>query len=73
MPRKYPPKLLLGPLTGRIYIATRYTERQNNVIEAHEKYDVTDDFLNLYADATAKFDYTPAAPATTLNEPEGEA
>lgn len=58
-PRKFPPKLVLGPLTGRIYIATRYTVRENGVIESHEKYDVTNDFLNLYADATAKFDYTP--------------
>jgi hypothetical protein len=59
VPRKYPPKLVLGPLTGRIYIATRYTVRPNGVIETQEKYDVTDAFLNLYADATARFNYTP--------------
>ena len=61
MARTQPPKLLLGPLTGRIYIATRYTAKPGGIIEAHEKYDVTDDFLNLHADATAKFDYTPKA------------
>jgi hypothetical protein len=59
--RVNPPKLVLGPLTGRIYIATRYKVRENGVIESQEKFDVTDDFLNLYAEATAKFDYTPKA------------
>jgi hypothetical protein len=62
VPRVNPPKLVLGPLTGRIYIATRYKVRPNGVIETQEKYDVTDDFLNLYAEAIAKFDYTPKAP-----------
>jgi hypothetical protein len=62
-PRKHPPKLVLGPLTGRIYIATRYTVRDNGVIEAREKYDVTDDFMNVYADAVARFDYTPRSPS----------
>ena len=57
--RVKPPKLVLGPLTGRIYIATRYTERANGVIESHEKYDVTNDFMNLHAEATSKFNYTP--------------
>jgi hypothetical protein len=61
--RKHPPKLVLGPLSGRIYIATRYTVRDNGVIESHEKYDVTSDFMNVYADAVARFDYTPVSPS----------
>ncbi len=62
MPRKHPPRLLLGPLTGRIYIATRYREREGGIVEAQEKFDVTDDFMNLYADAVRQFDYTPVTP-----------
>ena len=61
MARVNPPRLVLGPLTGRIYIATRYKVRPNGVIEAHEKYDVTDDFMNLHAEAVTKFTYTPKA------------
>jgi hypothetical protein len=57
--RKHPPKLVLGPLTGRIYIATRYRVRDNGVIETQEKFDVTNDFMNLYAEAVEKFTYTP--------------
>jgi hypothetical protein len=49
---------VLGPLTGRIYIATRYRERDNGVVETQEKYDVTNDFLALYEEATSKFTYT---------------
>jgi hypothetical protein len=56
--RKRPPRLVLGPLTGRIYIATRYRERDNGVIETQEKFDVTNDFLALYEEATSKFTYT---------------
>ena len=57
-PRKHPPRLVLGPLTGRIYIATRYTEREGGIVEAHEKFDVTNDFLSMYEEATSKFTYT---------------
>lgn len=57
-PRKHPPRLVLGPLTGRIYIATRYTEREGGIIESSEKYDVTNEFLSLYEEATSKFTYT---------------
>ena len=58
---KQTPRLTLGPLTGRIYVVTRYRERPNGVIEAQEKFDVTDEFLSLYEEATSKFTYTPVA------------
>ena len=56
--RKCPPRLVLGPLTGRIYIATRYREKDGGIIETQEKFDVTNDFLALYEEATSKFTYT---------------
>jgi hypothetical protein len=57
--RKNPPLLTIGPLTGRIYIVTRYTDKGNGVIDAHEKFDVTGQFMEVKAIAEAKFDYKP--------------
>jgi hypothetical protein len=56
--RKNPPRLMLGPLTGRIYIATRYKDLGDGKWESLEKYDVTNDFLALYTEATSRFTYT---------------
>jgi hypothetical protein len=41
------PRLVKGGLTDRIYVATRYAERENGVIVAQTKYDVTDDFYGV--------------------------
>jgi len=42
-PRK-PPRLFVSGLTGRIYITTSYTERDNGLVVSNTKFDVTDDF-----------------------------
>ena len=59
---KQEPILSLGPFTGRIYIVTRYRLLDSGIMESLTKYDVTDQFMNIYAEATAKFDYTPRPP-----------
>jgi hypothetical protein len=59
MARTKPPLLTLGPLSGRIYVVTRYTDKGNGVIDAHEKYDVTSQFMAVKEEAEAKFDYMP--------------
>lgn len=38
------PRLLRGGLSGRVYVVMRYRELQNGGIQAHTKYDVTEDF-----------------------------
>jgi len=45
--RKHPPLLTRSGLTGTVFVVTRYTLRDNGLIEAHEKYDVTDQFGEL--------------------------
>jgi hypothetical protein len=44
MPRKQPPILMRGRLTGSVFIVTRYKEDAAGPYEALEKYDVTDQF-----------------------------
>jgi hypothetical protein len=46
MPRKNPPILTEGPLTGKVYIVTRYTitDPEKGHYTAHEKFDVSDQF-----------------------------
>ena len=50
-PRRTPPLLLYGGLSGRVFIATRYSARRlkdgRDQITTHEKYDVTEDFLRI--------------------------
>lgn len=56
MPRKTPILLRRGGLTGRIYALTRYTEKPHptlpdrTLIDASEKWDVTEDFQRLVLD-----------------------
>jgi hypothetical protein len=44
------PRLLCSPLTGQVYIITRYTEKPHptkagrTILVSHRKYDVTEDF-----------------------------
>lgn len=49
MPPKQEPKLLRSPLTGRVYIVTRYRmiNEDDDTYEAREKYDCTEQFLAL--------------------------
>lgn len=47
-PRKHPPKLVRSPLTGRVYIVTRYKVLDGEKIQAQEKFDVTDEFVALH-------------------------
>ena len=63
MARKHPPRLMLGPLTGRIYVATRYRliDAEKGTWEALEKYDVTSDFMAVKEEAERLFTYTPKA------------
>lgn len=44
MPRKQPPVLMYGRLTGSVFIVTRYREDAAGPYEALEKYDVTEQF-----------------------------
>lgn len=52
------PRLMRGGLSGRVYVVTRYkvvreaTATQPELIEAVAKYDVTEDFARLLAEAT---------------------
>ena len=51
--RKKPPLLRRSPLTGQVYIITRYTEKTSNdakpYIVAQEKWDVTSEYEMLKA------------------------
>lgn len=40
-----PPLLRFSPLTGTVYIITRYKVAENGIITAQRKFDVTEDFL----------------------------
>lgn len=42
---KQKPRLLVSPLTNTVWCVTRYREIGGGIIEALEKYDVTEDFL----------------------------
>lgn len=42
--RKKPPLLLLGGLTRSVFVTTRWSALESGGIEAHEKYEVTDQF-----------------------------
>jgi hypothetical protein len=46
---KQPPRLLRSPLTGTVYVVTRYKvlDVERDLIEAQTKYDVTADFERL--------------------------
>jgi hypothetical protein len=61
------PRLLQSGLTGRVYVVTKYRERDGN-IEAQTKYDVTDDYRAIVAHAVPP---TLDAPAPALS-PEAE-
>jgi hypothetical protein len=50
---------MLGPLTGRIYIATRYRDLGEGRFEALEKFDVTSQFMAVKEESERLFDYTP--------------
>lgn len=54
MPRKQPPVLMYGHLTGSVFIVTRYKENDDGPYEALEKYDVTDQFQELLAEIRAE-------------------
>lgn len=41
---KQPPRLMVGGLTNRVYVVTRYRDLGDGCIEALEKFDVTEDF-----------------------------
>lgn len=49
MPPRLPPRLVYSPLSGRVYVATRYRldQRHPGVIVASVKHDVTADYLAL--------------------------
>ena len=51
MPRKNPPLLFEGGLSKRVFVATRYRVRdaEKGLIEAQEKFDVTDQFEEIAA------------------------
>ncbi len=38
------PRLLRSPLTGEVFVITRYTIREGGILVAQTKYNVTDDF-----------------------------
>jgi hypothetical protein len=50
MADKTPPRLMRSPLTGQVYVVTRYTVKPSEsdptkgYLVAHTKYDVTEDF-----------------------------
>jgi len=48
-----PPLLLRSPLTGRVYIVTKYSTTQHGITVADDKYDVTDQYEALIAEVTA--------------------
>jgi hypothetical protein len=56
---------MLGPLTGRIYVVTRYKliDAETGTFEALEKYDVTSDFMAVKEEAERLFTYTPRSEA----------
>lgn len=56
---KQKPMLMLGPLTGRIYIATRWKDLGGGTFEAIEKFDVTSQFIAVKEESERLFDYTP--------------
>lgn len=41
---KQRPRLLRSELSGRVYIVTKYRDHEGSLIEATEKFDVTDEF-----------------------------
>jgi hypothetical protein len=62
MPRKNPPILNVGPLSGKVYIVTRYRvlDAEKGHYEAQEKFDVTEQF-DAIAAARASHDGDGAA------------
>jgi hypothetical protein len=46
---KTKPRLMRSPLTHRVYVVTRYrvVDEARDLIEAHTKYDVTEDYARL--------------------------
>jgi hypothetical protein len=49
-----PPRLTGGPVTGRVYVVTHGKVREDGVIVASVKYDVTDQFDALVAGLPAR-------------------
>lgn len=45
---RYQPLLTRGGLSGRIYVVTKWRDLGNGAIEAVEKFDVTDQYDDLY-------------------------
>jgi hypothetical protein len=53
--RKNPPLLMSSPLTGRVFIVTRYTKRRSDgLIAVSEKFDVTEQFEAMVQDRMTK-------------------
>lgn len=51
--RKTPIKLRFTPFSHQVVAITRYTEKPNNLLVAHEKYDCTEDFEQVCAEYLA--------------------
>lgn len=70
-PRKTPILLRRGPMSGRIEALTRYTHKKvhgRDVIEAHDKYDVSADF-----DALVLEELIPEPESSIIAELDGAA
>jgi hypothetical protein len=62
------PRLTIGPLTGRIYVVTKYRVLEGGVIDAQTKYDVTSDFMAVKEIAERDFDYVERPSGETATE-----
>lgn len=58
---KQQPRLLKGGFTGRIYVVTRYKDLGRGLVEALEKYDITEEFMALATQVTQGRDRTTEA------------
>lgn len=64
---KQRPRLMCSGLASRVYVVTRYKELGDGLIEAIEKFDVTDDFVAaLPPKGTIAMSYAPARLAGAL-------
>lgn len=69
MPRKQPPVLMYGHLTGSVFIVTRYKEDDDGPYEALEKYDVTDQFQELLAEIRGRMSIPDELPGPNSSTP----
>jgi hypothetical protein len=67
MGRRNPPMLMFGGLTKTVYVVTRYRHLGDGRYEAQEKFDVTDQFVNL-----ARGDAASLLTAYGVSSPEEE-